>query len=140
MTKVLLVDDDEELTTLLQEYLSEDGYDVATTSDGRAAITAAVAGSVDLIIHKNTDGTASPDRGSVRGGEPEVVENVGDPRVGGGFQKEFLIVGLGIVESDLHHWKALNSRRAGASASESRRRGVAFTYSHPSERRVKYSS
>lgn len=50
MTKVLLVDDDEELTTLLQEYLSEDGYDVATTSDGRAAIAAAVAGSVDLIV------------------------------------------------------------------------------------------
>lgn len=50
MTKVLLVDDDEELTTLLDEYLSEEGYDVVTASDGRAAIAAAQSKSVDLIV------------------------------------------------------------------------------------------
>ncbi|WP_068119192.1 response regulator [Tropicimonas marinistellae] len=50
MTKVLLVDDDVELTTLLQEYLSEEGYDVSTASDGRAAISAAAANTVDLIV------------------------------------------------------------------------------------------
>ena len=50
VTKVLLVDDDEELTTLLQEYLSEEGYDVSTTSDGRAAVAAACGNVVDLIV------------------------------------------------------------------------------------------
>lgn len=50
MIKVLLVDDDNELTTLLQEYLSEEGYDVTTASDGRAAIAAAAEMSVDLIV------------------------------------------------------------------------------------------
>ena len=65
------------------------------------------AGPVDLIVHKNTDGPAARDSGGIRGREPEVVENVGDPRVGGGLQKKFLIVGLGIVESDLHHGKHL---------------------------------
>lgn len=50
MTKVLLVDDDDELTNLLQEYLSEEGYDVSTASDGRAAIAAATDNSVDLIV------------------------------------------------------------------------------------------
>ena len=43
MNKVLLIDDDVELTTLLQEYLTEEGYDVATDTDGRAAIAAAAA-------------------------------------------------------------------------------------------------
>ncbi|MBY6154657.1 response regulator transcription factor [Vannielia litorea] len=48
--KVLLVDDDEELTTLLREYLSDEGYEVAATSDGREAIAAAVEARVDLIV------------------------------------------------------------------------------------------
>ncbi|MCM5553356.1 response regulator [Pleomorphomonas sp. NRK KF1] len=50
MNKVLLIDDDVELTTLLQEYLAEEGYDVATGADGRAAIAAASCNSVDLIV------------------------------------------------------------------------------------------
>ncbi|EJL52615.1 hypothetical protein PMI09_03758, partial [Rhizobium sp. CF122] len=40
MNKVLLIDDDVELTTLLQEYLVEEGYEVVTDTDGRAAIAA----------------------------------------------------------------------------------------------------
>ncbi|MCY3877329.1 MAG: response regulator [Rhodobacteraceae bacterium] len=50
MTKVLLADDDDELTALLQEYLSEEGFDVAIASDGRAAIAAAEQKSVDIIV------------------------------------------------------------------------------------------
>jgi DNA-binding response OmpR family regulator len=50
MNKVLLIDDDVELMTLLQEYLAEEGYDVATDTDGRAAIAAAVSKAVDIIV------------------------------------------------------------------------------------------
>lgn len=50
MNKVLLIDDDVELTTLLQEYLAEEGYDVATDTDGRAAIAAAAGNTVDIIV------------------------------------------------------------------------------------------
>jgi two-component system OmpR family response regulator/two-component system response regulator CpxR len=50
MSKVLLIDDDVELTTLLQEYLTEEGYDVVTDTDGRAAIDAAVGNAVDIIV------------------------------------------------------------------------------------------
>ncbi|MBB4113228.1 DNA-binding response OmpR family regulator [Rhizobium sp. BK226] len=50
MNKVLLIDDDVELTTLLQEYLAEEGYDVVTDTDGRAAIAAAAANTIDIIV------------------------------------------------------------------------------------------
>ncbi|WP_254701883.1 response regulator transcription factor [Roseovarius sp. THAF27] len=47
---MLLADDDLELTGLLHEYLTEEGYDVKTTADGRDAIAAAVGNMVDLIV------------------------------------------------------------------------------------------
>lgn len=50
MNKVLLIDDDAELTTLLQEYLVEEGYEVVTDTDGRAAIAAAAGNTVDIIV------------------------------------------------------------------------------------------
>ena len=50
MFKVLLVDDDRELTALLQEYLIEEGFDVETETDGRAAVAAALNNSVDLVV------------------------------------------------------------------------------------------
>lgn len=50
MNKVLLIDDDVELTTLLQEYLVEEGYDVATGTDGGTAIAAAARNAADLIV------------------------------------------------------------------------------------------
>ncbi|OOY28439.1 DNA-binding response regulator [Thioclava sp. L04-15] len=50
MMKVLLVDDDMELTALLQEYLSEEGYDVSTAVDGRSAVNAAMNNAADLIV------------------------------------------------------------------------------------------
>ncbi len=50
MDRVLLADDDEELTALLGEYLSEEGYAVSATTDGRDAIEAAAAATVDLVV------------------------------------------------------------------------------------------
>ena len=50
MSKILLVDDDVELSALLQEYLAEEGYDVTTGMDGRAAIAAAAGRTADLIV------------------------------------------------------------------------------------------
>lgn len=50
MNRVLLIDDDVELTTLLQEYLTEEGYAVAADTDGRAALAAIARQAVDLIV------------------------------------------------------------------------------------------
>jgi DNA-binding response OmpR family regulator len=50
MAKVLLIDDDVDLTTLLKEYLSEEGFEVATAQDGRAAIAQAASSAVDIIV------------------------------------------------------------------------------------------
>ncbi|MBB3773545.1 DNA-binding response OmpR family regulator [Angulomicrobium tetraedrale] len=50
MTKVLLIDDDVDLTMLLQEYLTEDGFQVTATEDGRTAIAQAAANAVDIIV------------------------------------------------------------------------------------------
>ncbi|WEX91425.1 response regulator transcription factor (plasmid) [Sinorhizobium garamanticum] len=50
MEKVLLIDDDEELTMLLTEYLVEEGFDVSAAHDGRAAIGEATSGSVDIVV------------------------------------------------------------------------------------------
>lgn len=50
MERVLLVDDDIELTTLLKEYLIEESFAVETAQDGRAAIDAAASGKVDIIV------------------------------------------------------------------------------------------
>jgi DNA-binding response OmpR family regulator len=50
MEKVLLVDDDEELTTLLKEYLVEEGFEVSTVTDGRAAMGLVTARQVDVAV------------------------------------------------------------------------------------------
>ncbi len=50
MEKVLLVDDDVELTTLLDEYLVEEGFEVLTAQDGRAAIAMASSNAVDIVV------------------------------------------------------------------------------------------
>lgn len=50
MTKVLLIDDDIELTGLLGEYLEEEGFEVETAQDGRFAIAAAAESNVDIIV------------------------------------------------------------------------------------------
>jgi two-component system OmpR family response regulator/two-component system response regulator CpxR len=50
MAKVLLIDDDSELTTLLSEYLVEEGFQVETSEDARAGIAGAADQSVDIIV------------------------------------------------------------------------------------------
>ncbi|MGV8938239.1 MAG: response regulator [Allorhizobium sp.] len=50
MTKVLLIDDDVELTNLLSEYLSEEGFTVEATADGRVGIAEAISSSTDLVV------------------------------------------------------------------------------------------
>lgn len=48
--RVLLVDDDVELTTLLSEYLTEEGFHVVATQDARAALGIVAAERPDIIV------------------------------------------------------------------------------------------
>lgn len=50
MTKVLLVDDDIELTSLLAEYLREEGLDASAVHDGKRGIEEGISGSYDLVV------------------------------------------------------------------------------------------
>lgn len=50
METVLLVDDDVELTTLLKEYLEEEGFTVLATEDGRSAIGLVASHAVDIVV------------------------------------------------------------------------------------------
>jgi DNA-binding response OmpR family regulator len=48
--KILVVDDKQELRTLLKSYLTQEGFDVATAADGREALFVARSEKPDLII------------------------------------------------------------------------------------------
>ena len=48
--RVLLVDDDIELATLLKEYLVDEGFEVATAGDGRAALMLIETGKIDIVV------------------------------------------------------------------------------------------
>ena len=50
MARVLLVDDDIELTGLLREYLERDGFEVAAVHDGESGIQAALTGGHDIVV------------------------------------------------------------------------------------------
>src|ERR1017187_5886607 len=50
MTKILIVEDDQELIKLLEHYLSGEGYEVTVTSTLAGALTATSALSPDLVI------------------------------------------------------------------------------------------
>lgn len=50
MDKVLLVDDDTELTSLLDEYLVEEGFEVTAVDDGRAALALVSSGGADVVV------------------------------------------------------------------------------------------
>lgn len=50
MTKVLLIDDDVELTSLLTEYLTEEGFEVASVHDGRAGVEEAASKHYDIAV------------------------------------------------------------------------------------------
>ncbi|MEN3929593.1 response regulator transcription factor [Microvirga sp. W0021] len=50
MIKVLLIDDDIELTGLLEEYLSEEGLQTKAVNEGRIGIEEAASGYYDLVV------------------------------------------------------------------------------------------
>jgi DNA-binding response OmpR family regulator len=50
MPKVLLIDDDVELTSLLTEYLTEEGFEVASVHDGRAGVEEAASKHYDIAV------------------------------------------------------------------------------------------
>jgi DNA-binding response OmpR family regulator len=50
MTSVLIIDDDDELCELVAEYLSAEGYGVASVHDGESGLAAALSGKHDLAI------------------------------------------------------------------------------------------
>jgi len=50
MSKLLLVDDDQELSSLLKEYLQTEGFDVSMAHDGQAGAAKAITGEFDVII------------------------------------------------------------------------------------------
>ena len=50
MTRVLIVDDDEELCDLVSEYLRREGFDVSALHDGEAGAARALSGEADVVI------------------------------------------------------------------------------------------
>lgn len=50
MTRVLLVDDDRELTALLAEYLTREGFQAQAAHDGQQGETEALSGRYDIIV------------------------------------------------------------------------------------------
>lgn len=50
MTQILLVEDDETLSELINEYLSEQGYDVTVCADAKAALNTAYERNFDILI------------------------------------------------------------------------------------------
>lgn len=50
MTQILLVEDDETLSELISEYLSEHGYDVTVRADAKAALDTAYERNFDILI------------------------------------------------------------------------------------------
>src|ERR1700680_2569596 len=50
MTRILLIDDDAELLSLLSEYLIQDGFSVATTGDGAVGAAEALSGNYAIVV------------------------------------------------------------------------------------------
>lgn len=50
MTRVLLVDDDVELSAMLREYLQQEGFDATTVHDGESGIAEALSGRHAIIV------------------------------------------------------------------------------------------
>jgi DNA-binding response OmpR family regulator len=50
MTRILVVDDDPEITKLLEKFLSNEGYQVTVASNGTAALAAASASEPELVL------------------------------------------------------------------------------------------
>lgn len=50
MTRVLLVDDDLELSTMLKEYLGQEGFEATTVTDGEAGVAEALTGQYAIAV------------------------------------------------------------------------------------------
>ncbi|KAB2965824.1 response regulator [Zoogloea sp.] len=50
MSKVLLVDDDVELSSMLKEYVVQEGFEADTVHDGEAGVAAALSGEYALVV------------------------------------------------------------------------------------------
>jgi DNA-binding response OmpR family regulator len=50
MSKILLIDDDEKLTSLLRDYLEADGFSIRVEGDGARGILAALSGDFELVV------------------------------------------------------------------------------------------
>jgi two-component system, OmpR family, response regulator len=50
MTRVLLVDDDDELASMLREYLQQEGFDVTVVGDGEAGAEEALSGRHAIVV------------------------------------------------------------------------------------------
>ena len=50
MTKILVVDDDAEITKMLENYLTGEGYEVVVASSGASALSATSSGEPDLVL------------------------------------------------------------------------------------------
>lgn len=50
MTRILVVDDDQEITKLLEKYLSNEGYQVGIASNGAGALASASASEPELVL------------------------------------------------------------------------------------------
>jgi len=50
MTRVLLIDDDVELTAMLQEYLEQEGFETAAVHDGEAGVAEALSGRHAIVV------------------------------------------------------------------------------------------
>jgi len=50
MTKILLVDDDAELSTMVEQFLTKEGYQITTASDGEKGLELALKGEYDLLL------------------------------------------------------------------------------------------
>lgn len=48
--KVLLIDDDVDLTVMLDDYLSREGFDVAAVHDGTSGVAQALSGSYSIVV------------------------------------------------------------------------------------------
>ncbi|RYF00127.1 MAG: response regulator transcription factor, partial [Oxalobacteraceae bacterium] len=50
MTKVLLIDDDQEFTSLLSEYLADEGFCATAVNDARQAVSEALSAHHDIVV------------------------------------------------------------------------------------------
>ena len=50
MSKILLVDDDVELSTMLGEYLEQEGFEVGIRHDGESGAAEALSGGYDMVV------------------------------------------------------------------------------------------